>query len=83
MLTDSTSLDKLKEVAGARLVLVYTAAPSSEEMEKRHIERGTPERVAVAAGEVQRDRDLLGGRDDIVTVSNQLEIEELEKEISS
>jgi len=83
MLTDATSLDKLKEVAGERLTLVYTAPPSSEEMEQRHTRRGTPERAAIAAEEVARDRALLEGRGDVLTVSNQAEIEKLEEMLAT
>ena len=81
MLTDATSLDKLSSVVGDRLTLVYTAPPSAEEMEKRHAERGTPERAAVATAETERDKDLLQGREDVITVSNQQEIEELEQQL--
>ena len=83
MLTDATSLDKLKEVAGERLTLVYTAPPSPEEVEQRHARRGTPERAAIAAEEVARDKDLLEGRGDVLTVSNQAQIEELEKKLAT
>jgi len=83
MLTDATSLDKLKEVAGERLTLVYTAPPSPEEVEQRHTRRGTPERAAIAAEESIRDKDLLAGRVDVLTVSNQAEIEELEKKLAT
>ena len=83
MLTDATSLDKLKEVAGERLTLVYTAPPSPEEMEQRHTRRGTPERAAIAADEMARDKDLLESRGDVLTVSNQVEIEELEKKLAT
>lgn len=81
MLTDATSLDKLKKTVGTRLALVYTAPPSAGELEQRHAERGTPERAAVAADEVERDKGLLHGREDVTTVSNQEEIEELEKNL--
>jgi len=78
MLTDTTSLDKLKQVAGDRLTLVYTAPPSEAEMQKRHAERGTPERIAVASAEAGRDTNLLQGRDDVIKITNQQEIEDLE-----
>jgi len=81
MLTDATSLDKLKSAVGDRLKLVYTAPPSAKEMEKRHTERGTPERAAVASAETERDKDLLQDRGDVAVVSNQQEIEELERQL--
>lgn len=81
MLTDTTSLDKLKQVVGNRLVLVYTTPPSSEEMTRRHQERGTPERAAVASAEIERDTQALDNRDDISTVKNQKEIEDLEQKL--
>lgn len=81
MLTDTTSLDKLKQVAGDRLTLVYTAPPSDAEMEKRHKDRGTPERLAVAAAEKERDTAELADRGDVLTVNNQQEIEDLEQQL--
>jgi guanylate kinase len=81
MLTDTTSLDGLKQAAGDRLTLVHTAPPSSAEMEKRHTKRGTPERIAIAAAEADRDTDLLKGRGDIITIRNQQEIEDLEQQL--
>jgi guanylate kinase len=81
MLTDATSLSAVKKAVGSRLVLVYTEPPSPEELEKRHTKRGTPERIAVAAAETERDKNLLSGHSDVLKVSNQKEIEDLEKEL--
>ena len=83
MLTDTTSLDGLKQAAGDRLTLVHTAPPDAAEMEKRHTERGTPERIAVAAAEADRDADLLKDRGDVITIRNQKEIEDLEQQLRS
>ena len=83
MLTDTTSLDKLKQVTGDRLTLVHTVPPSAAEVERRQVQRGTPERIAVAAAETERDEQLLKDRGDITTVSNKEEIAKLERELSA
>tara|TARA_Y100001963_G_scaffold139056_1_gene204533 strand:+ start:732 stop:1454 length:723 start_codon:yes stop_codon:yes gene_type:complete len=62
MMTDVTSLNSLKQTAqehGKELVLAYTQPPSAEEMEKRHLDRGTPERIGVAAAETKQEGEIL------------------------
>jgi len=81
MLTDTTSLDKLKQAVGNRLTLVYTAPPSSAEMEKRHTDRGTPERIGVASSEAERDVQMLADRADVVTINNEKDITDLEQQL--
>lgn len=62
MLTDFTSLDALKNSAGKygkNLLLLYTASPSREEMERRHLNRGTPGRINVASEETAQEGEII------------------------
>ncbi|MAF43047.1 MAG: hypothetical protein CMI54_02595 [Parcubacteria group bacterium] len=58
MVSDITSLNKLKRVAeqnNKELHFIYCAPDNVEELKRRHIERGTPERIAIMEQEIESE----------------------------